>query len=126
MASDERRLIAGTYEPWIHNLLPHILRDGCRCGVGAHIGYDVITACALSRPGIISRWSQIQPTWNASATTGTEQPDRRVIVGRCFRSGHNVQFESNSGSGGSAKAAIGQGPSRRSMHSSMSMRHRNW
>jgi len=52
MASDERRLIAGTYEPWIHNLLPHILRDGMSMwDVGAHIGYYVITACALSPTG---------------------------------------------------------------------------
>lgn len=52
MASDERRLIAGTYEPWIHSLLPQILRDGMSMwDVGAHIGYYVITACALSPTG---------------------------------------------------------------------------
>ena len=52
MASDERRLIAGTYEPWIHSLLPQILRDGMSMwDVGAHIGYYVITACALSPSG---------------------------------------------------------------------------
>jgi FkbM family methyltransferase len=52
MASDERRLIAGTYEPWIHSLLPEVLRDGMSMwDVGAHIGYYVITACALSPTG---------------------------------------------------------------------------
>jgi FkbM family methyltransferase len=52
MASDERRLIAGTYEPWIHSLLPQLLRDGMSMwDVGAHIGYYVITACALSPTG---------------------------------------------------------------------------
>jgi len=52
MASDERRLIAGTYEPWIHTVLPQILRDGMSMwDVGAHIGYYVITACALSPTG---------------------------------------------------------------------------
>ena len=52
MASDERRLIAGTYEPWIHSLLPQILRDGMSMwDVGAHIGYYVITGCALSPTG---------------------------------------------------------------------------
>jgi FkbM family methyltransferase len=52
MASDERRLIAGTYEPWIHSLLPQILQDGMSMwDVGAHIGYYVITACALSPTG---------------------------------------------------------------------------
>jgi FkbM family methyltransferase len=52
MASDERRLIAGTYEPWIHSLLPQVLRQGMSMwDVGAHIGYYVITACALSPTG---------------------------------------------------------------------------
>ena len=51
MASDERRLIAGTYEPWIHSLLPKSFETECRCGMSApSIGYYVVTGIVHAVP----------------------------------------------------------------------------
>jgi FkbM family methyltransferase len=101
MASDERRLIAGTYEPWIHNLLPHILREGMSMwDVGAHIGYYVITACALSPTG---HHLAVEPDpanaerlrHNLALNSLTVEVIGAAVSDRV----HNVRFESNSALG---------------------------
>jgi FkbM family methyltransferase len=52
MGSDERRLVAGTYEPWVHAVLPEIVAPGVSVwDIGAHIGYYVLVAAALSPTG---------------------------------------------------------------------------
>lgn len=52
MGTDERRIWQGTYEPWIHSVLPHVLSDGVNCwDIGAHVGYYVLCAVALSPSG---------------------------------------------------------------------------
>jgi FkbM family methyltransferase len=101
MTSDERRLIAGTYEPWIHSLLPHILRDGMSIwDVGAHIGYYVITACALSPTG---HHLAIEPDptnaerlrHNLALNSLTVEVIETAVSDRA----HNVLFDSNSALG---------------------------
>lgn len=52
MTTDERRLLAGTYEPWIHATLPKVFTDGMNMwDVGAHIGYYAVAASRLSPTG---------------------------------------------------------------------------
>jgi FkbM family methyltransferase len=52
LGRDERRLAAGTYESWIHSVLPDLLKPGMSMwDLGAHIGYYVITAATLSPTG---------------------------------------------------------------------------
>ena len=52
LGRDERRLAAGTYEPWVHSVLPDLLKPGMSMwDLGAHIGYCVIIAATLSPTG---------------------------------------------------------------------------
>ena len=52
MGSDERRLVAGTYEPWVHGVLREVVRPGMSVwDIGAHVGYYVLAVAALSPSG---------------------------------------------------------------------------
>ena len=101
MASDERRLIAGTYEPWIHSLLPQILRDGMSMwDVGAHIGYYVITACALSPTG---HHLAVEPdptnVERLRHNLALNSLNVEVIEAAVSDRAHSVRFDSNSALG---------------------------
>ena len=49
MGTDEQRICDGTYEPWVHDVLPRVLHPGgVLWDVGAHVGYYCIVGSLLS------------------------------------------------------------------------------